>query len=263
MTQETAQQFVYLHPNQIKEEWNVREDYGEIENLAESILEIGVQNPIRVFKNSNDEFYYLTDGHRRHAATKEALQYAKNEIYIPAIIEQQNNTEANRVIDQLILNNGKDLTALEQSIAIDKAVNNYGWDVNTIAKRVGKSNASIYYYLKLSSSVPELKKALKNEELTFGAALDIIKQNDTHTKQLDALNKLREKNNKDSNNKSKKIGQRQTNKKGRITNLYNKIIEKTNEKNVSSDKINMLKMLSEYEKENLHFGDLIEFIEKD
>ena len=53
--------------DEIKKKENIREDYGDLTELTESIRECGVRNPIEL--NTQNE---IIDGHRRMVAAKAA-----------------------------------------------------------------------------------------------------------------------------------------------------------------------------------------------
>ena len=65
---------LYIDPRQIKieEGFNTRTDYGNIDELMNSIIENGVKIPLRGFKDG--DFYIITDGHRRLTATMKAIE---------------------------------------------------------------------------------------------------------------------------------------------------------------------------------------------
>lgn len=184
-----TEEIVYLHPDEIHERWNAREDYGEIDTLSQSIEIDGVKEPIKVFIDNDEdgnEVYYLTDGHRRHAAALEAMNRTGSVIYIPSIIEPRGRGNADRMLDQIIFNDGKPLSSFEIGKAAAQA-NGYGYSIQEIANKTGKTVTMIYNYINVNNAVPALRNALKNEEISFSAALEIVRRSKDHDMQLKYL----------------------------------------------------------------------------
>lgn len=261
---------LYLQPNQVKEYWNARQDYGDLEELGESIKQRGIIVPIKVWEDENNTgIYYLTEGHRRHAATKKIMQELDYQIYIPAIIESKDYGQADRVIDQLTVNNSKHLTPIEQGRAIDRAIR-YGWSLKEIANQIGKTYATIFYYYKLVKSVPTLQNAVSNNEISYSAALDIIKKHKNHDNQQEALNNLKQKTETSTNlsdKKQEKIRKKDTEnkktKKGRLEKIYNNLQDKTSKNHLIKEKMNILYKLVQYDNGELNFKDLQEYMMDD
>lgn len=184
-----TEEIVYLHPDEINEKWNAREDYGEIDTLSQSIESDGVKEPVRVFIDNDEdgnEVYYLTDGHRRHAAALEAINRTGSVIYIPSIVEPRGKGNADRMLDQIIFNDGKPLSSFEIGKAATQA-NKYGYSIQEIANKTGKTVTMVYNYINVNNAVPALRNALRNEEISFSAALEIVRRSKDHDTQLKYL----------------------------------------------------------------------------
>jgi hypothetical protein len=67
------------------EKVNPRTDYGDIEELMNSILENGIRNPLKGFKKGDK--IILKDGHRRMRAVNLALSKGHKIERIPVILE--------------------------------------------------------------------------------------------------------------------------------------------------------------------------------
>ena len=65
---------------------NPRTDYGNIEELMQSIVENGIRNPLKGYKLG--EKIILKDGHRRMRAIKLALSKGHQIERVPVILEQ-------------------------------------------------------------------------------------------------------------------------------------------------------------------------------
>ena len=126
----------HLSPSDIKieEGFNPRQDYGDMELLADSITQNGVKVPLKGFKKNGE--YVLTDGHRRLKASMMVMEKYP-EILIPFIVDKSGNSEEQRIIDVMICNDGKNLNPLEEAEVINRLIN-FGLKEREISKRTGK-----------------------------------------------------------------------------------------------------------------------------
>ena len=151
-------------------DFNVRQDYGDMEELVESIRENGVKVPIRGYKK--DGVLYIVDGHRRLKACQ-VLILQGVEMRVPYLPEAGASVEQ-RVIDMITLNDGKKLNALEESEAVKRLIN-YGISEYEIAKKVGRTPRYIYN-LKLLSNAPQtLKTMIRSNIISATLVVDILK----------------------------------------------------------------------------------------
>ena len=125
---------------------NWRTDYGDIDELAESIKANGVQEPLRGYRQGED--FFISNGHRRFKAltlihSKGALnpewQYKGK---VKFILESQGTTEAERIVQMMVSNEGKPFNPLELAEGVKKLFN-LGMGDKEIAKALGKSAAYI------------------------------------------------------------------------------------------------------------------------
>lgn len=156
------------------EGFNVREDYGDIVELSESIKENGVKVPARGYRNG--ERWVLVDGHRRRDACLLLLEQGIV-MEIPMINEGQKVSDEQRIIDMFILNDGKKLTMLEESEAIGRLIK-YNIEPKEIAKKIGRSVVYVSN-MKLLSSCPEnIKESIRTEKISPTLAIDLMRKND-------------------------------------------------------------------------------------
>ncbi len=126
-------------------------DEGELEELAESIREVGVLQPILVRQTLSG--YQLIAGERRLRAARKV-----GHATIPALV-----TEVDAFSQQLfaLIENlqRKNLSAVEEARCLQDIVDRSGWSQVELAKRLGRSQASVankIRLLKLDSDVQEL-----------------------------------------------------------------------------------------------------------
>jgi ParB/RepB/Spo0J family partition protein len=146
----------------------LREDYGDIEALSESIKNHGVIQPLAVMTSGDDTDlpYTLLAGGRRYRA----CQLAEVET-IPVRIYEEELTELELRVIELEENvQRKDLDWME-SVRMKQEINNLqmlihgektstkkdapGWSASDTARMVGKSHSSISQDLKLAKAIEE------------------------------------------------------------------------------------------------------------
>jgi ParB family chromosome partitioning protein len=169
----------------IEEGFNVRHDMGDLDGLANSIIEVGQLEPISVMKIRGEEKFALTDGHRRMAAIRLAIEKGHPIPYVRAIVSSGNLED--RIFAMVITGIGKKpLTSVEEGEAY-KRLKAYGYKVDDIAKRVGKSLPHIYNMLKLAD-VPMVVKQRINEGIVSGnTVLQLLKDVKTTDELLEVI----------------------------------------------------------------------------
>ena len=157
----------------VEEGFNVRTDMGDIDALSQSIVEVGQLEPITVCKQRGTDKYILTDGHRRMAAILQAIENGKEIPYVRAIVSTGNVED--RIFAMVITGIGKKaLNSLEEGEAY-KRLKAYGYDVKTIASKVGKSLPHIYNMLKLAD-VPQLvKRHISDGNISGNTVVTLLK----------------------------------------------------------------------------------------
>lgn len=152
---------------------NLREDYGNIKELAESIKANGVQQPIRcTFEN---DWYYVVDGHRRFKAAQLLYDEGIKDLYLPVMIQPKGTSEEQTVVEMFIGNDGKPLTQLEQATGVERLVF-YGWDTTAIAAKLAKSRTHVENLLLLAKAPLKFKKLIKKGIISATYGIDLLKQ---------------------------------------------------------------------------------------
>lgn len=122
-----------IEPN--KSQARKRFDEEGIDELADSIREYGVIQPIIVTKKNN--FYEIVAGERRWRASKRAGLET-----IPAIV-RDDNTERNQVISLIENVQREDLNPIEKARGIKMLMEEHGLTQEKVAEKLGKSRSSI------------------------------------------------------------------------------------------------------------------------
>ncbi|MFQ5681451.1 MAG: ParB/RepB/Spo0J family partition protein [Candidatus Omnitrophota bacterium] len=142
-------------------------DAEKLQDLANSIREKGVIQPIVVRRNQQGR-YELIAGERRWRAAN-LLKLNK----IPAIIKDVDDEESMQL--SLIENiQREDLNPVEQAQAYKKLIDKFGFTQERIAQTMGKARVTITNILRILKLPDEIREALKNNRLSFGHARALL-----------------------------------------------------------------------------------------
>jgi len=151
-------QEIILHPE---------EDMASLRELAESIKQQGLIEPIKVRKVG--QRYQLIDGYRRLRAAQtfgikqlraEILETGPKESLLLSITANAQRLESD---------------PLKEGELFAKLSESYGMLPQEIAEKFGRSLQYITDRVKLLQLQPELQKAVKNKEITLGIAAELAK----------------------------------------------------------------------------------------
>lgn len=139
-------------------------DQTALEELAESIREHGVLQPLLIRPMQDGMGYQIVAGERRWRAAKLA-----GLTEVPAIIKELTEREAAELA--LVENlQREDLGPVEEAKGYQNLAENYGLTQEEIAKRVGKSRPVVANALRLLGLAPEVLDFLEDGKLTTGHA---------------------------------------------------------------------------------------------
>ena len=143
-----------------------RFDEAALRELADSIRTHGVLQPILVRKRpKTTNVYELVAGERRWRAAKEA-----GLAEIPAVVRDLSDLEVLEI--QLVENlERKDLHPLEEADGYRALHEKYGYTVETIAAKLGRSRKYVYDRIKLLQLTEEAREAFLEERITAGHAI--------------------------------------------------------------------------------------------
>lgn len=156
------------------ENFNVRQDYGKIDELKNSIIENGVKQPLRGFRDKDNNHFRLTDGFRRHAAVMKAISEGCSIKKIPFVLEEKGYTNEQRLIDMFIMNSGKNLTPLEEGELFIR-LENYGWARKDIARKIGKTEAHISNMILVSQAPMFVKNQVSSNVMSATTASELLR----------------------------------------------------------------------------------------
>ena len=139
---------------------------AELEELAESIREHGILQPLLVAKSGAD--YMLVAGERRWRAARLAGLRT-----VPVLVK---DTTPQQLLEMALVENiqREDLSPLEEAAAFSQLVEEHGLTQEEVARRVGKSRSAVANTLRLLHLLPEAKEALEQGLITEGHARTLL-----------------------------------------------------------------------------------------
>jgi ParB family chromosome partitioning protein len=139
----------------------------ELQDLAESIKEHGVIQPI-ILRKTEDDFYEIIAGERRFRSAKIA-----NLTEIPAIIRKFSDNDA---LEIAIIENVQrsDLSATEEARGYQRLMKEFSYTQEVVSKKVGKSRAHIANLLRLLTLPEKVREYLDGKQISMGHARAII-----------------------------------------------------------------------------------------
>ena len=155
-----------------------RTDFDEekIEELADSIREYGLIQPIVVKLNKNG-YYTIIAGERRWRASRKAGLKE-----IPAVIKDvSEQTEKEITLIENIQR--EDLNALEEAAGIKELIDVYGLTQDEVAKKIGRSRPAVANILRLLNLSAEIQNLVKDEKLSQGHARALLAVEDAEKAQ--------------------------------------------------------------------------------
>lgn len=161
---------ISVNPNQPRREF----DPIALQELADSIAEIGIIQPITL-RQLNEDSYQIIAGERRYRAAVQAGLKT-----IPAYIR---TADDENVMEMALIENiqREDLNSLEIALAYQHLIEQYGLTQERLSDRVGKKRATIANYLRLLKLPAPIQVALKNKEIDMGHARALLALDDPKT----------------------------------------------------------------------------------
>ena len=157
-------------------------DRGGLDDLAKSIREYGVLQPISV-RLINSSVYELVAGERRLRASKLAGLGS-----IPSVII--NISDQDSAILALIENlQRQNLHFLEEAEGFQNLIADYNFTQDELAERVGKNQSTIANKLRILRLSKTIQKMLIEQDLTERHARALLKLTD-ESQQIEVLNKV-------------------------------------------------------------------------
>ena len=167
---------ITVNPNQPRREF----DQTALQELADSIAEIGIIQPITLRKLSDDEYQIIAGERRYRASQKAGLKTIPAYIRTVELIDGRAQTECENMMEMALIENiqREDLNAVEIALAYQHLLDQYELTQERLSERIGKNRTTIANYLRLLKLPAPIQMALQNKQLDMGHARALISLGD-------------------------------------------------------------------------------------
>jgi len=152
-------------------------DEEALDELAASIREIGLIQPITLRRSGQDKYQIIAGERRFRAAQKAGLES------IPSYIRQAKD---DGMLEMALVENiqREDLDAIEIALSYQRLIDELNFTQEDLSNRVGKKRSTIANYLRLLKLPAIIQKALRDKDITMGHARALINIEDTETQEM-------------------------------------------------------------------------------
>ncbi len=205
----------------IKPNFNERIDYGDIEELAQSIQENGVRIPLRGHYDKLEEKWLITSGHRRIKAIQ---LLHEREIYILVpIISDARETDEQRVLGMITDNSGKKFNPVEEAAVIYRLANDHNFTEEQIRDKTGFTKVYICNLKLLHNAPKKLKDLIINNVVSATLAMKVLREEKDYERAQEIIEKTIVSKGTDDEGKKKKITEKDLNKEKGKQNSYSNL----------------------------------------
>ena len=157
-------------------------DEEELQNLADSIKEHGVVQPLTVRETANG-YYQIIAGERRWRAARLAGLWE-----VPAVIMEADDR---KTMELALIENlqRQDLNPVEEAMGYQTLMEEYGMTQEETAQQVGKSRPTVANALRLMNLAPDVLEMVRVGKLSAGHARAVLSIKD-EKKQQEAAQKI-------------------------------------------------------------------------
>lgn len=169
------EQTLFIETGKIKTNpFQPREEFDDIElkELADSIKQKGIIQPITVRKNENEEYELITGERRLRAAKMAGLE--KLPAYVLDVTSKEDLLEIS-LIENI---QRKDLNAIEAAHGYKRLIDECSITQEQVAERIGKSRSVVTNYLRMLKLPDEIQKSIRKGEINEGHARAILSIDD-------------------------------------------------------------------------------------
>ncbi len=154
---------IVANPDQPRREF----DAEALQELADSIREIGIIQPITLRKVKENQ-YQIIAGERRYRASQLAG--------LKTIAAYIRTADDENVMEMALIENiqREDLNSLEIALAYQHLIEQYNLTQERLSERVGKKRTTIANYLRLLKLPAQIQMGLQNKEIDMGHARALI-----------------------------------------------------------------------------------------
>lgn len=163
---EVAVSAIRPNPRQVR----LRIDAEELEELADSIREHGILQPLVLAKMGSDRTYTLIAGQRRLEAAKKA-----DLLMVPAVVRDDPGEQG--MLELALIENlqRSDINPLEAAMAYQVLADDFALSHDDIARRVGKQRSTITNTVRLLRLPRVVQEALSEASISGGHARALLR----------------------------------------------------------------------------------------
>ena len=146
-------------------------DAEALEELAASIRQIGVIQPITLREVGNDEYQIIAGERRYRASLKAGLTT------VPAYVR---TVKDETVMEMALIENiqREDLNSIEIALAYQNLIDTYDLTQERLSERVGKKRATIANYLRLLKLPAEIQMGIRDRKVDMAHARTLVTLDD-------------------------------------------------------------------------------------
>ncbi|WP_103027062.1 ParB/RepB/Spo0J family partition protein [Salinibacter altiplanensis] len=150
-----------------------RQEFAEeaLDELAASIEQIGIIQPITVRALGDGEFEIISGERRLRAARRTGMEH------LPAFIREADSEE---MLEMALVENvqREELNPIEIALGYQRLVEECDLTQEEVAERVSKSRATVSNFLRLLRLPPRIQAALRDKQVSMGHARALIAMDD-------------------------------------------------------------------------------------
>jgi len=150
-----------------------RQEFGDeaLDELAASIEQIGIIQPITVRALGDGEFEIISGERRLRAARRADMEH------LPAFIRKADSEE---MLEMALVENvqREELNPIEIALGYQRLIEECDLTQEEVAERVSKSRATVSNFLRLLRLPPRIQAALRDKEVSMGHARALIAMDD-------------------------------------------------------------------------------------
>jgi ParB family chromosome partitioning protein len=161
-----------------------RKALGDLRELADSIREKGVLEPLLVRYVPREDTYYIISGERRYHAAR-----AAGLTELPCIEKIADDAET---LELALIENlqRKDLTAFEEADGLARLAEQFDYTHEDIARKIGKARSSVTETLSLRTIPEPIRKKCVNKGIVSKSLLLQVARQATEKKMLEMMERI-------------------------------------------------------------------------
>ena len=146
-------------------------DEEALDELAASIRELGIIQPLSLRKTGPDSYQIIAGERRYRAAMRAGLSS------VPAYIRSANDAE---LTEMALIENiqREDLNAIEIALTFKKLIDQYNLTQERLSERIGKKRATVANFLRLLKLPAEVQLGLRDKRVDMGHARALLTLSD-------------------------------------------------------------------------------------